>query len=88
MIRLELHRLDRTSTTGYTIAQTLTVNDDNTYTITGDTNLNLREITIPDPHTPGATIHLDKNPTLWARNARAAFRTPYLVPVLTDDTTN
>lgn len=88
MIRLELHRLDHTSTAGYTIVQTLTVNDDNTYTISGDTSIDLREITIPDPDHPGTTIHLDHNPAHWARNARSAFRTPYLVPVITEDTTN
>lgn len=71
---------------GYEAAATLRVEDDGTHTQTGDESLVLTDVTILDKTRPGGRLRFEDDPAEWARNARKAFRTGYLVPVVISDT--
>lgn len=71
---------------GYDTAATLRVNDDGTHTQSGEQDLILTDVTILDRSLPGGKLRFEDDPEGWARNARKAFRSGYLVPVTVVDT--
>lgn len=83
MIEVEFRR---PAASGYETAGTLHVEDDGSYRVTGDIGLDLEEVTILDRSAPGGRLSLSSDPVAWARKARRAFRTGYLVPVIVADT--
>lgn len=84
MIEIEFRKPAKGS--GYATVATLTVNDDATYRVDGETGVDLEEISILDRTAPGGRLTLAQDPERWARNVRKAFRTGYLVPVVIRDT--
>lgn len=71
---------------GSRVAATLHVDDAGEYSIDGDLDLDLTEVTILDRSRPGGRLRLEDDPAAWARSAHRAFRTGYLVPVVIADT--
>lgn len=84
---IELTMKQHRSGGGYDNVLTLTVADDGTYTMDGDEKIarRIEKGSILDRTAPGGRLFLADDPARWARRARAAFRTGYLVPVITRD---
>lgn len=83
MIEVEFRR---PAASGYEAVGVLRVEDDGSYRVSGDIGVDLEEVTIMDRSAPGGRLALADDPVSWARKARRAFRTGYLVPVVVADT--
>lgn len=83
MIEVEFRR---PAASGYEAVGVLRVEDDGSYRVSGDIGVDLEGVTIMDRSAPGGRLALADDPATWARKARRAFRTGYLVPVVVADT--
>lgn len=83
MITVEFREREPQSA-GRRVVATLTVDDDRSYSMTG--SLPLEEISILDRGAPNGRLTLAVDPVKWARSSHKAFRTGYIVPVITEDT--
>lgn len=83
MITLQLRHPVRGG--GYETVLTLRVTGDGHYSVSGDADIDLEQIPIPDRQAAGGRLMLGDDPARWARNAHKAFRTGYLVPLLTEE---
>lgn len=73
---------------GTETAAVLVVHDDGRHTFAGQLTEAILDTPILDRVHPGGTILFQEDPITWARNCRKAFRTPYLFPRITRDTTD
>jgi hypothetical protein len=85
MIEIEFRRPQRGA--AYDVAATIRVDDDGQVTTTGDAIDMIIDVSIADRSRPTGRLTFEDDPAEWVRNARKAFRTPYLVPVVTHDST-
>lgn len=84
MIEIEFRRPETGA--AYSVAATIRVDDDGTVTTAGEAIDVIADVAIADRHRPSGRLTLAEDPVEWIRNARKAFRTPYLVPVIVRDT--
>jgi hypothetical protein len=84
LIEIEL-RTPIDATTEYRPAARLRVEDDGTYTMSGETNLFITDVGIPDRRTVSGRLTFEDDPEEWARNLHKELRTPYLVSVVIVD---
>ena len=84
MIEVQLHRPSKTEL-GHEPVATLRVEDDNTWTMSGQRQLFFTDMTVLEAST-GRRISFEDDPQGWARNLHTALRTGYLVPVVVEDT--
>lgn len=83
MIEVEFRR--PTGRGRYSAAAVLRIDDAGRVTIEGDERMVDTSVPIADLDAPDGEIRFDRDPVRWVRNAHRAFRTPYLVPVVTRD---
>lgn len=84
MIKVEM-RMPSEGSVGYETVATLCVEDDQSWSVSGDkrvVDLSLRVI----DRSSGEAIAFDDDPAGWARNLSGSFRTGYLVAVVVEDT--
>lgn len=81
---IEFRRPD--SDGGSILVAKLQVNGDGSHSLTGGEGLDLTSVTIVDRASPSGKWSFDANPIEWARSVKRAFRSPYLVPVIVEDT--
>ena len=84
MIEVEFRRPEEGAS--YSVAATIRVDDDGTVTTAGEGIESIVDVAIADRQRPTGRLTLTDDPVAWLRNARKAFRTPYLVPVIVTDT--
>ena len=70
----------------YDVFATVKVADDGTYTFEGSEAQELTEVHILDPGRPGGQLKFAEDPYAWAQLCNRAFRTPYVVPEIIQDT--
>lgn len=82
MIEVELHHRETLTAEPRAVAA-VRLNDDLTYTVVGDEQLlQLDSLRVMDPKR-GAGVFFIDDPEWWLLHLENAFRTPYLVPVVT-----
>lgn len=83
MIEVEFRRPAEGSS--YDVAATIRVDDDGTVTTAGENLDSIVGVAIADRNRPTGRLTLAEDPVAWLRSAHKAFRTSYLVPVVTQD---
>jgi hypothetical protein len=83
MIKIEFQVPDDALETWETKAA-LIVHEDNSIEITGDPEIIDTTPAAPDLNNPEEWIRFADNPYKWAKAAKLIFRSPYLVPVITE----
>ncbi len=84
MIAVEFRRPDQGA--HYATVATLRVEDDSSWTLSGDLDDSILEVSIAASYEPSGQIRFADDPARWARLAHRAFRTPYLVVEVMTDT--
>lgn len=70
----------------YNVVASISVDDEGIVTTIGDEIDVITEVAIADRTRSAGRLTFVDDPVAWIRNAHKAFRTPYLVSVVTQDT--